>query len=55
MAPTWDEERRLGDTIAERQIQRAREAQREMRDHQFRQDALKYWNQESRRQKKNGS
>ena len=48
MALTWDEERQLGDTIAERQRQRAIEAQREQRDHQFRQDALKYW-------KKNGS
>ena len=47
MAPTCDEERRLGDTIADRQTQRAKEAQREMRDHQLRQDALKYW-------KKNG-
>lgn len=54
MAQTWDEQGRLGDTIADRQARKQREAQREMRDHQFRQDALKYWNQESRLQKKNG-
>jgi hypothetical protein len=42
MAPTWDEERRLGDTIAERQIQRAREAQKEYRDHNFEQERKKY-------------
>ncbi len=54
MARTWDEQGQLGDTIADRQRKRAMDAQREQRDHQFRQDALKYWNKESRLQKKNG-
>ena len=53
MAKTWDEQGRLGDTIADRQIRRQREAQREMRDHQFRQSALEYWNKEHSKQRKN--
>ena len=43
MARTWDEQGQLGDTIADRQTQRQREAQREMRDHQFRQMQEDYW------------
>ena len=50
MANTWDERGRLGDTIADRQTQRARETQREMREQQFKQDSLDYWNRERSRQ-----
>jgi len=42
MANTWDETGKLRDSIAERQIQREREAQREYRDHNFEQARKKY-------------
>ena len=53
MARTWDEQGQLGDTISDRQRKRAMDAQREMREHQFRQESLRYWNSEHSKQQKN--
>ena len=52
MARTWDEQGQLGDTIVDRQRKKAMDAQREQREHQFRQESLRYWNEESKRRNK---
>tara|TARA_R100000742_G_C4273840_1_gene93564 strand:- start:34 stop:204 length:171 start_codon:yes stop_codon:yes gene_type:complete len=53
MANTWDETGKLRDSIAERQMQRQRDSERERREHQFNQSAQEYWNKEHSKQQKN--
>ena len=54
MAQTWDGEKgRLRDSIAERQMQRQRDAEREMRDHHFQQEQKRYWDSEHSKQQRN--
>ena len=55
MARTWDEQGQLGDAIADRQRKRAMDAQREQRDHHFKQEQKRYWDSEYSKQRRNTS